>query len=49
MRYIDSVCLFMFMEKCVIKSSDEPVDAGSDANTDLVESEHQDELELMNL
>lgn len=27
LRYIDSVCSFMFMKKCVIKFSDEPVDA----------------------
>lgn len=30
MRYIESICLFMFMEKRVIKSSDEPFDDGSE-------------------
>lgn len=30
MRYIDSVYLFMFLEKCVIKSGDDRVDAGSE-------------------
>lgn len=30
MRYIENVGLFMFLEKCVIRSSDEPVDAGSE-------------------
>lgn len=30
MRYIESLCLFMFLEKRVIKSSDEPFDDGSE-------------------